>query len=192
MLFSTVLFVLAQAANGLGNEAIQPTKAPPASKRECLAVMVSPQHETPGLPPGHFSANAAMDLDFVVFLAQPAIGPRILRLQLFTPNGYVYQVLTVPFASGPPPVPENDSNTGTAKPSSVPQRRVSGFPRPLDEQTTGLASYQGVVRPNVKTTLPVAGTLITASSLYGLWRVVPYLDGLSMPCGSPVTFTLDP
>ncbi len=191
MLFSTALFVLAQAVDVLGTEAILAPKPPPASKRECLAVLVAPPHETPGLPPGHFSANAAMDLDFVVFLAQPAIGPRILRLQLFTPNGYVYQVLTVPFASSGPPVPESDSKTGAVKASLV-QRRVSGFPRPLDEQTTGLASHEGVVRPNVKVRLPVAGTLITASSLYGAWKVIPYLDGLSKPCGSPVTFILDP
>ena len=37
-------------------------------------------------------------------------------------------------------------------------------------------------------TLPVAGTAITANSLYGRWTVEPFLDGAS--CGSPRAFTL--
>jgi hypothetical protein len=38
---------------------------------------------------------------------------------------------------------------------------------------------------------PVAGTAIPTSSLYGVWSVVPYLDGRQAACG-PVRFTIRP
>jgi hypothetical protein len=38
--------------------------------------------------------------------------------------------------------------------------------------------------------LPVAGTHITQRGLYGLWSVVPYIEG--EPCGPAATFTFVP
>jgi hypothetical protein len=38
--------------------------------------------------------------------------------------------------------------------------------------------------------LPVAGTAIATNSLYGRWRVVPYLDGSARPCGTAAVFTI--
>lgn len=38
--------------------------------------------------------------------------------------------------------------------------------------------------------LPVAGTAIATSSLYGRWRVVPYLDGSARPCAAASAFTI--
>jgi len=38
--------------------------------------------------------------------------------------------------------------------------------------------------------LPVAGTSIMTSSLYGRWRVVPYVDSLRTSCAAPQSFTL--
>jgi hypothetical protein len=40
--------------------------------------------------------------------------------------------------------------------------------------------------------LPVGGTAITQSSLYGKWRAVPYLDDEAKPCGSAVAFKIGP
>jgi hypothetical protein len=40
--------------------------------------------------------------------------------------------------------------------------------------------------------LPVAGTTIVTSSLYGRWSVVPYLGGTDEPCGRPLSFWIDP
>jgi hypothetical protein len=39
--------------------------------------------------------------------------------------------------------------------------------------------------------LPLAGTAITMSSLYGSWSAVPYLDGRPAPCG-PTRFVVRP
>jgi len=40
--------------------------------------------------------------------------------------------------------------------------------------------------------LPVAGTSITASGLYGRWKVVPYLDDAQKPCGRSQSFAIRP
>ena len=42
----------------------------------------------------------------------------------------------------------------------------------------------------VTATLPVAGTSITMSSLYGRWSVEPHLDGQPGPCGPAARFTI--
>ena len=43
---------------------------------------------------------------------------------------------------------------------------------------------------NISARLPVAGTQIATSSLYGQWRIVPYLDGGSRPCAAAAVFTV--
>lgn len=40
--------------------------------------------------------------------------------------------------------------------------------------------------------LPVAGTTIVTSSLYGRWKAEAYLDGATTPCGRARHFTLQP
>jgi hypothetical protein len=38
--------------------------------------------------------------------------------------------------------------------------------------------------------IPVAGTFIATSSLFGRWRVVPYLDDDPKPCGAAAVFSI--
>ncbi len=40
--------------------------------------------------------------------------------------------------------------------------------------------------------LPVSGSFITTSALYGRWRVVPFLDGAPQPCGRELRFEIMP
>jgi hypothetical protein len=42
----------------------------------------------------------------------------------------------------------------------------------------------------VSARLPVAGTFIATSSLFGRWRVVPYVDDDPEPCAAPSVFRL--
>ena len=42
----------------------------------------------------------------------------------------------------------------------------------------------------VKIKLPVGGTSISTSSLYGLWRVEPHLDDELTPCGVGTQFKI--
>jgi hypothetical protein len=43
----------------------------------------------------------------------------------------------------------------------------------------------------VSARLPVAGTFIATSSLFGTWRVVPYIDDDTEPCAAPSVFRLE-
>lgn len=47
-------------------------------------------------------------------------------------------------------------------------------------------------RSPISAGLPVAGTSITNNSLYGNWRVVPYLDDSMKPCAAATTFKIKP
>ena len=46
--------------------------------------------------------------------------------------------------------------------------------------------------PPQRATLAVAGSSITLTSMYGLWRVEPRLEGDSRACGRPEYFTIRP
>jgi hypothetical protein len=75
---------------------------------------------------------------------------RRLQLRVYTPRGFLYQVLELPLDPGPSR-----------------KRRLEAR-------------------------LPVAGTSIMASGLYGRWRVVPHLDDRREPCGRGRTFVIKP
>ncbi|HEX9188787.1 MAG TPA: hypothetical protein VGB87_17025 [Vicinamibacteria bacterium] len=128
--------------------------AAPPPPRACVAVRVaSPQ--APGARRASFSASKVVDLRIETFFARRLRGPRRLELRVFTPKGFLYQRLSVPFDATPPP-------------------DERGSPR-LSMRSVGVR-------------LPVAGTAITTNSLYGTWRVVPFLDDEAEPCGRERAF----
>jgi hypothetical protein len=96
-----------------------------------------------------FRATRIVDLQIEATLSGRARQERVLRLRVYTPRGFLYQV----------------------------------FELPLDG-----ANAKRVFEAR----LPVAGTSIMASGLYGRWKVVPYLDNQARPCGGARRFTLRP
>lgn len=55
------------------------------------------------------------------------------------------------------------------------------------------ASARGSSRYHeVNTLLPVAGTSIVSSSMYGTWKVEAFLDGADQRCSRPRTFIIQP
>ncbi len=113
--------------------------------------------------PGHRASYSAVQIQDVLFTAMlsPTLqGEHRLNLRLYTPHGHLYQTLKVPVIAPPPPPPH-----GRRKP----------------------APRQPIV---VSARLPVAGTSIVASSLYGRWRVVPHLDDAEEPCGRALRFEI--
>jgi len=101
-----------------------------------------------------FSATRILDLEFRTQLQRRVKGGHVLQLRVYTPRGFLYQVLSVPFGT-----------PGGKKPIR---------PRRLEAR------------------LPVAGTSIMASALYGRWRVVPHLDDRPAPCGPGRSFVIKP
>ena len=139
------------AASGRVVNRRRPRVPPKPPRPECVAIQVtSPQGPAKR---GVFSAHAHYDLDFAVQLVPRAATPgRVVQLKLYTPRGFLYQVLE------------------TSIPQPSPRRRGRGRV-PKKQNTT--ASVR----------LPVAGTWITQNTLYGRWKVVPYLVGQTAACG---------
>ncbi len=124
-----------------------------------------------------FSATEILDLDFTVKLAR-VTGEHLLRVDLSTPKGHPYQSLTVPFST-------EASAAGAL-------RSVAGFPRPLEVRATETTMYEGQAVPSVVVQLPVAGTPIVHSALYGKWTATAYLDDETEACGRSRRFRIRP
>jgi hypothetical protein len=123
-----------------------------------------------------FSATEILDVVFEASVVGEFVGDALLELKVYTPNGHLYQVLTAPVTS----------KTG----KGAYQVRVAGFPYPLAIQHLRASPGSKSSSPGVVLSLPVGGTLIVSTSLYGLWEVRPFLDGESAGCGAPIFFYL--
>lgn len=173
MLLISAVLVVAQAAGVPAPEELRQDKR--HGRRECVAIQVVSPQQPKARPHPAFSATRILDLEFRAFLRRRLQGQHTLQLKVFTPRGHLYQVLTVPF---------------TAPGHHPGKRQVDGYPQPVDEQEARLVRLEGAHRHQVSATLPVAGTSIMTNSLYGQWRVEPYLDGEPEACGPPQSFAI--
>ena len=119
----------------------------------------------------HFSAKALRDLMFRVEYQALAPGPHTQRLQLYLPDGALYQQFTTAVEAG-----------GAAKGPAEAHPEHALAPR---------APGAHPEREKVVTRLPVGGTWITQYSLYGTWHVEVYLDQARTPTVQR-TFVLAP
>lgn len=108
-----------------------------------------------------FSARQILDLRFEATFP-PLRGDHLLEVRVFAPSGHLYQVLTVPFSNA------------AAAPR---QRRVEGHPRPLEVLRPATFVEDGQTLQTVGAVLPVAGTWVVSSSLYGRWYAEARLGG---------------
>ena len=143
-----------------------------------------------------YSSRQILDLQFQARLRQDLQGDHLMQFKVLTPGGFLYQVITVPFVGSAPDdrEPAARSRQGAAARAAAPPppRYVPGYPRPLDVQRLVPVVGDTAARTQyaVKANLPVAGTSITLSSLYGRWSVQSYLDGQPAPCGPISRFTI--
>lgn len=174
--------------------------APPLSRNypACAGVRVlapnlatQPRNQT-------YSSRQILDLQFQARLRQDLQGDHLMQFKVLTPGGFLYQVLTVPFV-GVAKAPDASTRAEHARsgaalraPGPPPPRVVPGYPRPLPVQrlVPVVGDAQTRVYYSVSATLPVAGTSITLSSLYGPWTVQAYVDGAPAPCGPATRFTI--
>ena len=121
-----------------------------------------------------FSATKVIDLTITASLDSAVGGDHVLSFDVFAPDGSLYRTFDVPFS--------------TTRQSPQLQG-VEGCPRPLPEAVaTSAAAAPG--QRSVSVALPVAGTDIVSSSLYGSWRARARLDGAPTPCSSGGDFLL--
>lgn len=142
----------------------------------CQVSVALPRDDTsPGRrAPGAVSASATDDVTVAVLLPFPLGGDRMLRLEYLTPRGHRYQAVAAPVSETPKLV------------------HLPGYPRPTPARVPARVQVEGQPASRVELSFPVGGTSITASSLYGTWQIVPYLDDEERPCGPPATVEILP
>ena len=129
---------------------LAPPAAHEARERPAVCAVVDiGSDQTPHLR-HRFRATRILDLEFETLVFGRTRRERSLQLRLYTPQGFLYQVLET-----------------TLDPERRRKRRF-------------------------ESRLPVAGTSIMASGLYGRWKVVPHLDGRHEPCGQARSFVIQP
>jgi hypothetical protein len=128
----------------------------------CGAVSVSVPERPRARDP--FSVRKTLDLQFRMRLrTRDEEAPHAVSFRVLTPSGRLYQQL-----QAPPEVRENKDSDDDNDDHDDRDRRMS----------------------RVSARLPVAGTFIVTSSLFGKWRVVPYVDDDPEPCAAPSVFRI--
>jgi hypothetical protein len=188
------LLVLAAQAGGTAAGTVpSPARIYPV----CTGVRVTAPDRA--LPPKNltFSSRETLDLLLRPRLRLDFKGEHLMQLKVFTPGGFLYQVITLPFVGAAlPDARERPVRTGNGAAARAadppPPRVVPGFPRPLETQRLVPVFGDTVTRAQYELSarLPVAGTSITLSSLFGTWSVQSYLDGHAEPCGPATRFTI--
>lgn len=153
-----------------------------AQQGGCIGVAVGSEQKNAGKFDTVFSATEIIDVDFSVLLTPGAArrfaGSHVVEFRIHTPRGHLYQSIAIPFSS--------DAN---AKGKKV---IVPGYPQPIETQLLTEVSTDNGKNLRATVRLPVAGTAIVANSLYGMWTAQAYVDGETLACSKPVTFTLTP
>jgi hypothetical protein len=142
-------------AIGIGLMGLLPLSA--EARHGCSRVFVT---STPATQQTGFSAAEVLDLHFQAAFHPPSKRhplPETLAVRIFTPNGHLYQKMTVPVV---------------AEESTQRHRKVKGYRFPQATRRARGYSDRGT-RWSVVDIPPfaVAGTSIVSSSLYGVWRV---------------------
>ena len=124
---------------------------------------------------GKYSAVETSDIIVHVVLPQTFKEEHVISLKFFTPAGHLYRQIDVPIT------PDIGSRT-------VESRRLPGYPYPVTVAVPEVRRVAGETAPTVEVHLPVGGTSIVTSSLYGMWRVNGFVDGVELRCFRPISF----
>jgi hypothetical protein len=128
--------------------------------------------------PRPFAATEILDLFFYVEIGGNIRGDHILSLEIYTPKGHLYQELTAAVTT----VSNRDGL----------RIDVPGYPKPMNLQRLTAVNRGEQSHLQARLSLPVAGTLIVSSALYGEWTAKVKIDGEPMTCNRPVRFTIAP
>ena len=122
-------------------------------------------------------ASQTLDLAARVELPAELTGSHLLELRYLLPGGALYQSIAFPIA------PQTLAAAALAA--------VPGYPFPVPVHRPSSAA-KSTGSWTVEQGLPVAGTPILDSSLYGTWGLAAYLDQSETPCTAPLAFDLQP
>src|SRR4030042_4809566 len=98
---------------------------------QCTAVRVIASDREASPKDMTFSSRETLDLLFLPRVRQDLRGEHLMQLKGFTPGGFLYQVITVPFVGGARPGGTTNRAAGSGGPP--PPRGAAGFPPPAAE-----------------------------------------------------------
>ena len=168
----------------VGGTASGPVPSPGRYFPQCSGVRVTASDRA--VPPKDmtFSSRETLDLLLRPRIRRNLQGDHLMQLKVLTPGGFLYQVITVPFVGA--------AADARGQQAAAPRARVvPGYPRPLEVQRLVLVRGSATrAEYELRARLPVAGTSITLSSIYGTWSVQAFLDDRAEPCGPATRFTI--
>ncbi len=142
-----------------------------ANRSRCRRIFVSsPEAATTRRKKPKFSAAEIMDIQLQALVSRKLTGHHSLEFKIYTPKGNLYQSMRLQF----------DADAPTAEGAPRRSRR---------SQEVNRRSRRS---QEVNAVLPVAGTSIVTSSMYGTWKVEAFLDGDDRRCSRPRKFVIQP
>jgi hypothetical protein len=174
-------FLVLAAQVGAAATATVPSRGRPSSP--CAGVRVTASDSAVPPPDMTFASRQILDLVLRPRVRRVAAGDHLMELRILTPGGFLYQSIALPFVGA--------VQTTQGRQAAAPApRAVPGYPRPLEVQRLVPAQPGMRGEYELRARLPVAGTSITQSSIYGAWSVQMFLDGQAEPCGPTTRFTI--
>lgn len=148
----------------------------------CVGLAVGSEQKNRGNFEAAFSANEILDIDISVLFVPGVLnqykGSHVLDVRFFTPRGYLYQSMSVPFSS-------DAARKGQSE-------TVRDYPHAIPVRVLEPVTWNNAKNYRVGVRLPVGGTAISSNSLYGAWTAQAFVDGEALPCSKPVKFTINP
>lgn len=127
-----------------------------------------------------FSATKVVDIQFAIIfsnqVAKQFANAHDVEFRVYTPLGNLYQSITIPITNDPKRAGE--------------RHRVPGYPDLIPVQVLQTINHGGGRGSFATVTLPVAGTPIVSTSLYGQWRAEALVEDEIAPCAQPAFFTI--
>ncbi|MHB0971491.1 MAG: hypothetical protein ACYC7A_05660 [Thermoanaerobaculia bacterium] len=148
----------------------------------CVGIATNSQQHSGGQFTESFSATEVLDIDLWVLFTPGSVkrfaDDHTVEVKIFTPRGYLYQSIAIPFSS-----------TASKKGKG---RKLDGYPHPIATTVLQDVAWKNGKYLGTNVRLPVGGTMITTSSLYGTWSAEAYVDGEPLRCSQPAKFTIIP
>ncbi|HEX8172989.1 MAG TPA: hypothetical protein VF824_20820 [Thermoanaerobaculia bacterium] len=144
----------------------------------CVGVAFGSEQKNKGKFDAVFSATQVIDVDLSVLFHPGTVkqyaGNHKVEVRIYTPRGHLYQSMTVPFTAD-----------ASRKGSHV---AIEGYPQTLETQLLEEVTTASGKQLRAFVRLPVAGTPIVTSSIYGTWSAQAYVDDAPIACSKPATF----
>lgn len=148
----------------------------------CVGIATNSQQQAGGAFGESFSAAQILDVDLWVLFTPGSVkrfaDDHTVEVKIFTPRGYLYQSVHVPFSS-------DTARRGKS-------RKVDGYPHPIATKVLQDITWKNGKHVGTSIRLAVGGTMISSSSLYGSWTAEAYVDGEPLRCSQPATFNITP